>query len=51
MNCGHKVSKNYDYTCILEPNHKGMHQYDIKGELHHIGGCCPDGQVVKYESR
>ena len=50
MRCEHLASRNYDYQCVKERCHEGMHQYEIKGKLHHVGGCCPDGQIVKYES-
>jgi len=42
MKCEHLASRNYDYQCILERNHKEEHQYEIKGKLHQIGGCCPE---------
>ena len=50
MKCEHKASRNYEYQCVLESMHLGDHQYEIKGKLHQIGGCCPDGQIIKYES-
>ena len=50
MRCKHLASRNYDYQCILERNHKEEHQYEIKDKLHHTGGCCPDGEIVKYET-
>lgn len=49
MTCGHKVSPNYDYTCMLEPHHQGSHKYKINGKEVFIKGCCPDGVVAKYE--
>lgn len=49
MKCEHQVSKNYDYECILERNHQGYHRYKINGKEVVIYGCCPDGQVVRYE--
>lgn len=50
MKCEHKASLNYDYQCILERNHQGYHKYLINGKEALIHGCCPDGQIVKYES-
>ena len=50
MNCNHKVSPDKEYYCILEPNHQGKHQYTIKGKQRTIhSGCCPEGEVIKYE--
>ena len=51
MTCNKKVSPNYDYRCILELNHPGKHKYVINGKEVTIHGCCPDGQVVRYEAK
>jgi len=46
MICGHQVHKDYpQIKCILDSGHGGMHGYDIKGNIHYIGGCCPDKAV------
>jgi len=46
MICGHQVHKDYPkIKCILDSGHGGMHGYDIKGNIHYIGGCCPDKAV------
>ncbi len=46
MECGHQVHKDYpQIKCILDKGHGGMHGYDIKGNIHYIGGCCPDKTV------
>ena len=51
MSCNHKVSPYKEYYCILEPMHKGKHQYMINGQQRTIySGCCPEGEVVKYEN-
>ena len=50
MKCEHLASRNYDYQCILERNHKEEHRYEINGKTVQIRGCCPDGQIVKYET-
>lgn len=50
MRCEHLASPNYVYQCVLERMHSGYHQYEINGKKVQIGGCCPDGQIVKYES-
>ena len=50
MQCEHKASPNYNYQCTLERGHKGSHIYRIGNQDVQISGCCPDGQIVKYES-
>jgi len=47
--CQRYSSEKDDYICILERNHQGYHRYKINGKEVVIYGCCPDGQVVKYE--
>jgi len=50
--CNHKVAPNKEYYCILEPMHKGKHRYMINGiERTIYSGCCPEGEVVKYEGK
>lgn len=52
VNCNHKVAPNKEYYCILEPMHKGKHRYMINGiERTIYSGCCPEGEVVKYEGK
>ncbi len=50
MMCNHKASPKYEYHCVLQPNHEGYHKYIINNKEVLIHGCCPDGQIVKYES-
>jgi len=37
------------YKCILEWCHAGNHIYKINGKEVQIHGCCPEGQIAKYE--
>jgi hypothetical protein len=50
MRCEHKASSNYDYQCVLQRGHKGLHVYEINKKRVNIRGCCPDGQIERYES-
>jgi len=51
MRCEHKASQNYEYQCVLERGHKGGHKYNIGNHKEiQLSGCCPDGQIAKYES-
>ena len=44
-----KAGTESEYKCTLEWAHAGKHSYMINGKTVQIHGCCPQGQVAKYE--